>query len=74
MRASPYDLTGLGLTPVPIETPQGRAQYATAQRAFAERAAALRMRLVAVCDRLRDDMDGPTSAAHPRNRSAPIKS
>ncbi|HEX5533128.1 MAG TPA: 3-methyladenine DNA glycosylase, partial [Actinomycetales bacterium] len=27
MRASPYDLTALGFTPVPIETPEGRAEY-----------------------------------------------
>ena len=47
MRASPYDLTSLGLEPVPVETPAGRAAYAAAQRAFAERAAPLRTRLLA---------------------------
>jgi hypothetical protein len=51
MRASPYDLTALGLPPVPVETPEGRAQYAAAQRDFALRAAPLRARLVtAVAD------------------------
>ena len=45
MRASPYDLTGLDLTPVPIETPDGRAEYVAAQRAFATEAADLRHRL-----------------------------
>jgi hypothetical protein len=47
MRASPYDLTDLGYDPVPVETPHGRAEYAAAQRTFAERAAPLRERLIA---------------------------
>jgi len=46
MRASPYDLSGLGFEPVRIETPAGRAEYVAAQRSFAERAAALRRRLI----------------------------
>lgn len=50
MRASPYDLTDHGYAPVPIETPEGRAAYAAAQRTFAARGAALRERLLAVCD------------------------
>lgn len=45
MRASPYDLADLGYPPIRIETPDGRAEYATAQRTFAERAAALRQLL-----------------------------
>ncbi|WP_233439587.1 MULTISPECIES: 3-methyladenine DNA glycosylase [Lentzea] len=49
MRASPYDLAGLGYDPVPIETPDGRAEYARQQAAFAERARPLRERLVFVC-------------------------
>ncbi|WP_300015728.1 3-methyladenine DNA glycosylase [Pseudonocardia sp.] len=52
MRASPYDLADLGHSPVPIETPAGRAEYARAQSAFAERAAPLRRRLLALCDTL----------------------
>ncbi|WP_435586607.1 3-methyladenine DNA glycosylase [Micromonospora aurantiaca (nom. illeg.)] len=51
MRASPYDLADLGYPPVRVETPEGRAEYATAQRGFAERAAALRARLLAALDR-----------------------
>lgn len=47
MRASPYDLSSLGYSPVRIETPEGRAEYIAAQRAFTERAAALRERLLA---------------------------
>jgi len=57
MRAAPYDLTGLDLgagewTPIRIETPDGKREYADAQRAFAERAAPLRQRLVDECERL----------------------
>ncbi|MEU8298169.1 3-methyladenine DNA glycosylase [Micromonospora sp. NPDC048909] len=46
MRASPYDLAALGYPPVRVETAQGRAEYAAAQRDFAVRAAALRDRLL----------------------------
>ena len=49
MRASPYDLVALGYSPVPIETPVGRAAYVRAQAAFAQRAAPLRARLVDLC-------------------------
>ncbi|HQR28484.1 MAG TPA: 3-methyladenine DNA glycosylase [Nocardioides sp.] len=52
MRASPYDLSDLGFQPVRIETPDGRREYADRQRAFTERAAPLRERLVDRCDRL----------------------
>ncbi|MGC5021111.1 3-methyladenine DNA glycosylase [Micromonospora sp. DT47] len=50
MRASPYDLAALGYPAVRVETPEGRAEYATAQRGFAERASGLRARLVAALD------------------------
>lgn len=46
MRASPYDLADLGVSPVKIETEEGRQVYVAAQRGFAERAAALRTRLL----------------------------
>lgn len=46
MRASPYDLSGLGYEAVPIETAEGRATYAAAQRDFAARAAPLRQALL----------------------------
>jgi hypothetical protein len=52
MQASPYDLADLGYEPVRIETADGRARYVEAQRTFAERAAPLRGRLLADCDRL----------------------
>ena len=50
MRASPYDLTGIGLEPVRIETPDGRAEYVRRQRAFAEQTAGLRQRLIESID------------------------
>ncbi|WP_158885692.1 3-methyladenine DNA glycosylase [Amycolatopsis anabasis] len=49
MRASPYDLSGLGYPPVRIETAEGRAEYARAQAAFARESAPLRDRLIAHC-------------------------
>lgn len=47
MEASPYDLTGLGYDPIPIETASGRAEYVRRQRAFSTQAAHLRDRLLA---------------------------
>jgi hypothetical protein len=52
MRAAPYDLRELGYEPVPIETPEGKAEYAAAQRGFSARGQALRSRLVEAIDRL----------------------
>ena len=59
MRAAPYDLTGTILdpvgevwTPIRIETPEGKQEYAALQRAFAERAAPLRDRLTDAAERL----------------------
>jgi hypothetical protein len=52
MRASPYDLSELGYSPVPVETAAGKAEYVAAQRAFAQRGAPLRARLIAECERL----------------------
>jgi hypothetical protein len=45
-------LAELGYQPVPIETPAGKATYAAAQRAFADRARPLRLQLLEVCDKL----------------------
>ena len=49
MRASPYDVRLLGLDPVPIETADGRREYALLQADFAVEAAVLRDRLIAAC-------------------------
>lgn len=61
MRASPYDFSVLGFEPVRIETPVGKQQYAAAQRAFAERGAPLRQRLIATCEQLLDESSTPAS-------------
>ena len=50
MRAAPYDLRELGYEPVCIETPEGKAAYAAAQRGFSARGQALRARLVDAVD------------------------
>ncbi len=47
MRASPYDLSGWGVIPVKIETPEGRKQYETEQRRLAEISREVRGRLIA---------------------------
>jgi hypothetical protein len=67
MRAAPYDLTGTTLdptgepwTPIRIETPEGKREYAAHQRAFTERAAPLRARLVEVCESLIHAAGGDT--------------
>jgi hypothetical protein len=50
MRASPYELAEYGYTPVPIETPAGRAEYVRQQSALAERAVTVRSALLARCE------------------------
>jgi hypothetical protein len=55
MRASPYDLSDLGYSPVRIETPEGKSEYVAAQRTFAERARPLRERLIAETERLLEE-------------------
>jgi hypothetical protein len=52
MRASPYDLGALGWAPVAIETPEGKAEYVSAQRGFAARGTVLRERLLEICREL----------------------
>jgi len=48
MRAAPYDLRAFGIEPIPIETAEGRREYAILQRAIAERATPVRARLIEV--------------------------
>lgn len=64
MEASPYDLSELGVEPVPVETPEGRAAYVARQRAFAERSNALRRRLLDALDAL----DAPGAGGEPAPR------
>lgn len=46
MQAAPYDLAELGLKPIKIETPEGRAEFAVRQREFNERATKIRQLLI----------------------------
>lgn len=48
MQASPYDVSGLGLSAVPVETAAGKAEYLERQRELAGRSNALRRRLLEV--------------------------
>jgi hypothetical protein len=71
MRAAPYDFTGVVLepsgepwTPVPIETAAGKAEYVAAQRAFAERGAPIRERLIEQCERILDVSEPAGSMGH----------
>jgi hypothetical protein len=50
MQASPYDVSGYGLDPLPIETAEGKAEYVRLQRGFAARSQELRRRLLEVCE------------------------
>ena len=68
MRASPYDVTGftgadgLPLTPIAIETPEGKRLYAELQRGFAARGNALRERVLAAISVARRAFDAQTAA------------
>lgn len=55
MEASPYDCTGLGLRVVAVETPTGKAEYVSRQRALSVNAAPIRARLIALLDDLLAD-------------------
>ncbi|MDK1326038.1 3-methyladenine DNA glycosylase [Arthrobacter sp. zg-Y1143] len=68
MRASPYDLEDWGYAPIPVETPQGRAEYAAAQRAFAEESQQLRARILDLLAQLGEQ---PWSQSPPAGSSAP---
>jgi hypothetical protein len=61
MRASPYDLTSFGLTPIPIETRAGKEEYVECQRRLAEEAIPLRTRLIAEYRKIVDAMAGGVS-------------
>ena len=52
MRASPYDLSDFGYTPIAVEDAAGRAEYVRCQKAIATRAEPLRTALLSRCDLL----------------------
>lgn len=53
MKASPYDVRELGLTPIAIETFDGKREYTERQAEFAVTAADLRALLIEACDSIR---------------------
>lgn len=61
MRASPYDVTGFGVGPIQIETPEGKREYAELQSAFGSRANALRERTLDAIAALRRAIDASPS-------------
>jgi hypothetical protein len=54
MQASPYDLRELGLTPIAIETVEGKREYAERQAEFAMTAVALRERIIGARTAIRE--------------------
>jgi len=63
MAAAPYDVSSYGIAAVPIETPEGKAEYVRCQRAFAARGQELRARLVDACDLLLAGSAGSAAGA-----------
>ncbi|QGU01951.1 hypothetical protein CKALI_05405 [Corynebacterium kalinowskii] len=55
MEASAYDCRSLGFGVVPIETAEGKAEYVTRQRAFAERGTVLRQYLIETLEQYRNE-------------------
>jgi len=52
MRASPYDLSAWNVSPVKIETPEGRREYEAEQRRLADKAVFLRSKLISVIENI----------------------
>ncbi|AWH92029.1 hypothetical protein [Dietzia lutea] len=52
MRSSPYDLSAWGLTPIPVETAEGRAEFVAFQKQWIARTQVLRARFLAAVDRV----------------------
>lgn len=50
MRSSPYDLSAWGLSPIPVETSEGRAEFVDFQKTWMERTHALRSRFLTAVD------------------------
>jgi hypothetical protein len=62
MRASPYDVSALGLTPIAIETVEGKREYAESQSKFAATAALIRERLIEACGLVRQAANAARNA------------
>jgi len=59
MRASPYDLRDWGYEPIQVETPAGRAAYASLQRGFAEESQQLRVRILDLLEPFQEQLCTP---------------
>jgi hypothetical protein len=64
MEASPYDVRPLGYGVVPIETPEGKAEYARRQRELAATADALRERILAIIEPLAALTESTSTSTH----------
>lgn len=64
MRASPYELSDYGYAAIPIETSGGRAQYEEIQQKLANKAAALRVKVMETLDVLFNQV---TISSHPNS-------
>ena len=60
MRASPYDLQDWGYEPIRVETPEGRAEYASAQRGFSAESQAQRARILDLLDSFEEKPCSPS--------------
>jgi hypothetical protein len=65
MRASPYDLSDYGYTPIAVEDAAGRAEYVRCQKAIAARAEPLRAALLERCDLLQQVAGGKLTGDRP---------
>lgn len=61
MRASPYDVSELGLPAIPIETTHGRRAYAREQESIIHQSAPVRATLLAALQGLRDSYEQSTN-------------
>ncbi|MFM8349451.1 MAG: hypothetical protein ACKN9D_00125, partial [Actinomycetales bacterium] len=61
MRASPYDVSELGLPAIPIETIDGRRAYAREQESIIHQSAPVRATLLAALQGLRDSYEQSTN-------------
>jgi len=50
MQVAPYELSGLGITPIRVETTEGRIEFATRQQEFTQRANDLRLSLITLLE------------------------
>ncbi len=69
MRASPYDLEEAGYSPIPVETPSGRDEYARLQCEFVERARPLRRHLLRAAEQILESLRDVSSTGDARTHS-----